>query len=61
MEFNYLVERTRMFNSLGRTDGMCTGVSCDDCPEACADTLGICQCPGKAMSCNECWNTEVEE
>lgn len=32
MEFNYLAERTRMFNSLGRTDGMCIGVRCDDCP-----------------------------
>lgn len=32
MEFNYLVERTRMFNSLGRIDGMCSGVNCEDCP-----------------------------
>lgn len=119
MEFNYLVERKRMFNSLGRTDGMCIGVSCDDCPfyllknklhyhcynveadyplkateivrkwaeehprktrkdvllekfsnaligeddcpEACAETLGMCQCPGNVMSCNECWNMEAEE
>lgn len=32
MEFNYLVERTRMLNSLGRVDGKCTGVTCENCP-----------------------------
>lgn len=32
MEFNYLVERTRMLNSLGRTYGKCAGVLCQNCP-----------------------------
>lgn len=32
MEFNYLVERTRMLNSLGRTYGKCAGVICQNCP-----------------------------
>lgn len=32
MEFNYLVERTRMLNSLGRTSKMCVGVNCYECP-----------------------------
>lgn len=32
MEFNYLVERTRMLNSLGRTHGKCAGVLCQNCP-----------------------------
>lgn len=32
MEFNYLVERTRMLNSLGRTSVTCDGIECDTCP-----------------------------
>lgn len=32
MEFNYLVEKNRMLDSLGRTSGVCIGVNCDDCP-----------------------------
>ena len=32
MEFNYLVEKTRMLNSLGRKTGCCVGVGCEDCP-----------------------------
>ena len=32
MEFNYLVERTRMLNSLGRRKGRCEGVPCEVCP-----------------------------
>lgn len=33
MEFNYLVEKKRMLNSLGRTSGMlCAGTKCDVCP-----------------------------
>ena len=32
MEFNYLVEKQRMLNSLGRTSKMCTGVNCYECP-----------------------------
>ncbi|CDA90575.1 uncharacterized protein BN553_01567 [Firmicutes bacterium CAG:238] len=32
MEFNYLVEKKRMHNSLGRTDGQCVGVECTACP-----------------------------
>lgn len=32
MEFNYLVEKNRMLNSLGRTSGVCIGVNCYDCP-----------------------------
>lgn len=32
MEFNYLFERTRMLNSLGRTLRMCVGVNCYECP-----------------------------
>lgn len=32
MEFNYLVERTRMLNSLGRRRGRCEGVPCEVCP-----------------------------
>ena len=31
MEFNYLVERTRMLNSLGRRKGRCEGVPCEVC------------------------------
>ena len=32
MEFNYLVEKKRMLNSLGRTSGICDGIECDTCP-----------------------------
>lgn len=32
MEFNYLVERARMLNSLGRKGGKCSGVPCEVCP-----------------------------
>ena len=32
MEFNYLVEKNRMLNSLGRTSGICDGVECYTCP-----------------------------
>lgn len=32
MEFNYLVEKQRMLNSLGRTGGDCDGVACAMCP-----------------------------
>lgn len=32
MEFNYLFERTRMLNNLGRIDGKCNGVLCQNCP-----------------------------
>lgn len=32
MEFNYLVEKRRMLNSLGRTSGICDGIECDTCP-----------------------------
>lgn len=32
MEFNYLVEKRRMLNSLGRTDDQCDGVECTMCP-----------------------------
>lgn len=32
MEFNYLVERTRMLNSLGRKGSKCSGVPCEVCP-----------------------------
>lgn len=35
MEFNYLVEKNRMLDSLGRTSGVCIGVNCDDCPLCC--------------------------
>ena len=46
MEFNYLKEKQRMLNSLGRTEGRCIGVHCKKCPlssennttgEACTD------------------------
>lgn len=30
--FNYLKERTRMLNSLGRISGYCTGTKCIECP-----------------------------
>ena len=119
MEFNYLVEKRRMLDSLGRTGDKCNGVKCPMCPlsnynngstlicgvfeiqhpiEAtavvrkwaeehpkrtrkdvlleklpkatlkteygnyliCAQRLGLCKdCLTK--SCEECWNTEVEE
>lgn len=116
MEFNYLVERTRMLNSLGRRKYRCEGVPCEVCPlhlatqdhrnctwfegenpleatrivrkwaeehprktrkdvllekfpsalieedgypEACAQSLGMVTCHGG--SCEDCWNTEVEE
>lgn len=32
MEFNYLAEKKRMLNSLGRTDGQCNNVKCFKCP-----------------------------
>lgn len=32
MEFNYLVEKKRMLNSLGRTSGLCDGIDCSICP-----------------------------
>lgn len=32
MEFNYLVEKKRMLNSLGRTSSICDGIECDTCP-----------------------------
>lgn len=32
MEFNYLVEKIRMLNSLGRTHGKWDGVLCQNCP-----------------------------
>lgn len=32
MEFNYLVEKKRMLNNLGRTSGRCDGTDCDICP-----------------------------
>lgn len=31
-EFNYLYEKRRMLNSLGRTGSMCDGVNCLECP-----------------------------
>ena len=32
MEFNYLVEKMRMLNSLGRINDKCLGVKCSMCP-----------------------------
>ncbi len=32
MEFNYLVEKKRMLDNLGRTGGNCDGVKCNTCP-----------------------------
>lgn len=32
MEFNYLVEKKRMLNSLGRTEKQCNDVECTACP-----------------------------
>lgn len=32
MEFNYLVEKRRMLDSLGRTGDKCNGVKCPMCP-----------------------------
>lgn len=32
MEFNYLVEKKRMLNSLGRTEKQCNNVECTACP-----------------------------
>ena len=31
MEFNYLVEKRRMLDSLGRTGGCCNSVECSEC------------------------------
>ena len=31
-EFNYLKEKRRMLDSLGRTEGICAGVACGSCP-----------------------------
>ncbi len=31
-EFNYLKEKRRMLNSLGRADDICGGIACEDCP-----------------------------
>ncbi len=30
--FNYLIEKRRMLDSLGRTDRDCNGVDCEECP-----------------------------
>lgn len=32
MEFNYLVEKRRMLDSLGRTSAICDGIECVTCP-----------------------------
>lgn len=32
MEFNYLVEKKRMLDSLGRIEDQCVGVECHECP-----------------------------
>lgn len=32
MEFNYLAEKRRMLDSLGRTEDQCVGVECHECP-----------------------------
>lgn len=32
MEFNYLVEKKRMLDSLGRIEDQCLGVECHECP-----------------------------
>lgn len=32
MEFNYLKEKQRMLNSIGRTGSQCNGVNCSSCP-----------------------------
>lgn len=44
MEFNYLIERTRMLNSLGRTDGKCNGVLCKNCPLYLQNNKFDCNC-----------------
>jgi len=42
MEFNYLVEKRRMLDSLGRTGEQCTEVDCFICPLAnCNNGVGI--------------------
>lgn len=35
MEFNYLAEKVRMLNSLGRMSGECVGTDCSICPLSC--------------------------
>lgn len=45
MEFNYLVEKKRMLDNLGRKTGKCFGVDCSICP------LGICN-NGVNIGCN---------
>lgn len=32
MEFNYLAEKKRMLDSLGRIEDQCVGVECHECP-----------------------------
>lgn len=32
MEFNYLAEKRRMLDSLGRIEDQCVGVECHECP-----------------------------
>lgn len=32
MEFNYLVEKKRMFNILGRIEYVCSNADCNNCP-----------------------------
>ena len=119
MEFNYLVEKKRMLNSLGRTEKRCNNVECTACPlsidnngfdficcdfeiehpleaieivrkwaeehprktrkdvlleklpnalmfkegypQTCCALLGFCSECEKTDTCEECWNTEVEE
>lgn len=120
MEFNYLAEKRRMLDSLGRIDGICGGgEGCEICPlssnrngwdtvcynfeieypieateivrkwakehprktrkdvllekfpnaltfkeghpQSCCALLGFCSKCENSDTCEECWNTEVEE
>lgn len=96
MEFNYLAEKRRMLDSLGRIEDQCVGVECHECPlsrynngfnsiccdfeiehpieateivrkwaeehpQSCCALLGFCSECENSDTCEECWNTEVEE
>ena len=44
MKFNYLAEKKRMLDSLGRIDDQCTGVRCPACPLSSDNNGSNCSC-----------------
>lgn len=51
-EFNYLKERSKMFNSIGRIERYCDGINCRECP--------FNELREKYVSSFRCWEAEVK-